>query len=95
MYIINIHYLVSLKEVDLVLDEHRKFLKVNYQNGIFLLSGPKNPRNGGIILAKGIGKAELELIMRTDPFIQNRIATYDIIEFNPNMSGLELECLLT
>ncbi len=80
MIIIELTYKKSVEEVDKYLEEHRDFLEKYYNKGIFIASGAKQPRDGGVILAK-VTRAEGERIICDDPFHQHAIATYRITEF--------------
>jgi uncharacterized protein YciI len=46
-----------------------------------LISGRKIPRDGGIILALGKSREEIETIMREDPFFKHGLAEFKVIEF--------------
>ncbi|ATB70468.1 hypothetical protein SJPD1_2372 [Sulfurospirillum diekertiae] len=94
MFIIALTYQKSLEEVDAHLSAHVAFLKANYAKGIFLASGRKNPRNGGIILALAASKAEIEAVIAYDPFYIHSVATYEITEFTPTMTSPELDFLI-
>jgi len=82
MLIIDLVYTGTLDQIDQVLLEHRNFLQKYYDLGILLASGPKNPREGGIIIALG-SKSQMEEIIKEDPFYQNNLAVYKFTEFNP------------
>ncbi|GAB4093621.1 YciI family protein [Flaviaesturariibacter terrae] len=82
MFLINLTYRVSPDVVDTHLDAHRAFLDRGYAAGIFIFSGPKEPRSGGIILARGDYDSVLRLISE-DPFYVNSIAEYHVQEFQP------------
>lgn len=90
MFIVSLHYIKSLNEVDRFVGEHRAFLERHYASGHFLLSGRKEPRTGGIILVNAKSRSEVEDIVRHDPFHREQIAAYDIVEFLPSMSSHEL-----
>lgn len=81
MYIVSVNYVKPLDEVDRHLSGHVQFLDEYYAKGVFIASGRKVPRSGGIIMAKGIGRGELEDILAQDPFKVNGVAVYDITEF--------------
>ena len=81
MFLINVQYVVPLAEVDEALADHVAFLQENYAKGIFVISGRKIPRSGGIILARNVSREELADILATDPFKQRGIATYEVTEF--------------
>ena len=86
MFVIQLNYKKSLHDVEKHIEGHREFLKRNYSEGKFLLSGRKEPRTGGIILAVSDTRAEIENIIRVDPFYTNEIAEYVITEFIPSMA---------
>lgn len=83
MLIIELTYKKPIDEVNNFLDQHRSFLNKYYENGIFLASGPKNPRDGGIIIAVA-NRETINTIILEDPFYQYGISDYRIIEFEPN-----------
>lgn len=83
MIIIELTYKKSLDEVNHFLQAHRDFLERCYSQKMFIASGPKNPRNGGVILAMG-DLTEIKKIIEEDPFNQHGVADYRIIEFKPN-----------
>ncbi|MCA1956888.1 YciI family protein [Zymomonas sp.] len=85
MFIVNLFYKKPISEIEKHIKAHRDFLDIHYQSGYFLASGAKNPRNGGIILVNSqISRDHLEQILLEDPFRQNDIADYEIIEFVPS-----------
>ena len=69
MLLIELTYKKPIDEVNNFLDQHRSFLFNYYENGIFLASGPKNPRDGGIIIAVANREA-INTIILEDPFYQ-------------------------
>lgn len=84
MFIVNLTYLKPLNEVEKHIAAHREFLTIHYESGLFLASGPKNPRDGGIILVTGnASRKELEAILDGDPFKHHGLAEYQITEFTP------------
>ena len=94
MYIVSLTYKVSLEALDKEINNHIDCLKKQYAAGNFLASGRKIPRNGGVILAKAQSREELDEILKQDPFNQNNLADYEVIEFVPSMTSKELSYLL-
>lgn len=90
MFLILLNYTKPLENVDRLVGEHRKFLERHYTNGNFLLSGRKEPRTGGVILANAKSKADVERILKEDPFSLEKVAEYSIIEFIPTMAAEHL-----
>lgn len=94
MFIIILTYKVPIEQIECHLENHVIYLKEQYKAGNFLASGRKIPRSGGVILAKMDNKAELEQILSQDPFKQNNLADYEIIEFSPSMACEKLAFLI-
>lgn len=87
MFIFNLNYIKSLDNVEKILPSHIKYLDKYYQKGIFICSGRKSPRTGGVILCKCKNKEQAKEIMEEDPFYKNNIAEYEVIEFIPSKTS--------
>ena len=83
MFIVNLTYIRPLEEVEKYLAEHITFLNKYYGTDNFICSGRKNPRNGGVIVCNAKNIEEVKEIISEDPFNLNKIAEYEIIEFQP------------
>jgi len=81
MFVIELIYKVPLTEIDAGMRAHMTFLKKYYAAGNFLVSGRKIPRDGGIILAVGDSREQIEAIAREDPFYARGLADFRVIEF--------------
>lgn len=81
MFIIELTYKVPTSIIDDNMAAHVVFLDKYYNSGRFLASGRKEPRDGGIIFAKGTDRKRIEEIISEDPFYQKGFADYRIIEF--------------
>ena len=93
MFIVNLSYIKPLDTVDRHLPEHKDFLLEQYAKGVFIASGRKIPRTGGIILARAESRKELLMILEKDPFIKDGIADYEITQFAPSLIAEGLEAL--
>ncbi|WP_341503941.1 YciI family protein [Gallaecimonas sp. GXIMD4217] len=93
MFIVTLSYRKPLSEVDRFVEEHRQYLKAGYAAGHFLLSGRKEPRTGGVILATAAGRDQVEALIEQDPFHREGIADYQITEFLPSMAAPGLDAL--
>ena len=81
VFIINLNYIAPLEKLDAHMGDHMKFLRKYYKKNVFIVSGRKVPRTGGIILAFGSSKEEVEKIMHEDPFYIHGLAEFTITEF--------------
>lgn len=86
MFIVSLSYVRPLAEIEKFLPAHREFLERYYASGNFLMSGRKEPRTGGIILATAKTREEIENIILEDPFKREHVAEYEIVEFLPSMA---------
>jgi len=81
MFVIELTYRAPLAEIDAQMRAHVGFLKKYYAAGNFLVSGRKIPRDGGIILAVGTSRQEIEAIMREDPFVERGLSDFRVVQF--------------
>lgn len=81
MFVIELTYKAPLKDIDAGMRAHMAFLKKYYAAGTFLVSGRKVPREGGIIVAIGESREQMEAIAREDPFYARGLADIRVIEF--------------
>ena len=91
MFVIELLYKASLQEIDAHMTAHVRFLKKYYAAGHFLVSGRKIPREGGIILAVGKTRQEIEAIVKEDPFHQHGLADFRIIEFRASQKADDIQ----
>ncbi|QCX80206.1 YCII-related domain protein [Streptomyces sp. YIM 121038] len=81
MFVMELTYTAPVDRVDALLAEHVAWLDAQYAAGVFLASGRKNPRDGGVILAVGDSRAEIEGLAALDPFVTGGVCEYRITEF--------------
>ena len=94
MFLVLLTYTASLDAVDALIPAHREFLQRMYQAGTFLLSGRKEPRDGGVILAQAESLQALESALAQDPFQMHGVASYQIVRFTPTMAAPALQSLV-
>lgn len=94
MFIIDLTYIVPLEKLDAHMAEHVKFLKKYYDQNVFVTSGRKVPRTGGIILALADSKETIEEIIKEDPFYELKLAKFSITEFMTSQTHPDFKKLL-
>ncbi|GAA4197611.1 YciI family protein [Pedobacter jeongneungensis] len=94
MFIVDLKYIVPLEELDEHMKEHVRYLNKYYDQNIFVASGRKVPRTGGIILALAKDEAALKKILMEDPFYKHRLADFTITQFLTSQYHPDLELLL-
>jgi uncharacterized protein YciI len=91
MFVIELVYKAALAEIDAHMPAHVTFLKKYYATGNFLVSGRKIPRDGGIILAVGKTRRQIEQIIEEDPFHARGLAEFRIIEFRASQRANDIQ----
>ena len=94
MFIIDLNYIVPLEQIDAHMTEHVQFLNKYYKLNVFVASGRKVPRTGGIILALADSKEEIEAIFKEDPFYTHHLAEFTVTEFRTSQAHPELKKFL-
>ena len=95
MFVIELIYKSDLSEIDAHMKAHVAFLDKYYASGNFVVSGRKIPREGGIIIATGESRAEIERIVAEDPFHKLGLAEFRIIEFRASQRAKDVPKRLT
>jgi uncharacterized protein YciI len=91
MFVIELVYKADLTEIDAHMAAHVAFLKKYYAAGNFLVSGRKIPRDGGIIVAVGKSRQEIEAIIQHDPFVVHGLADVRIIQFRASQRADDIQ----
>jgi len=94
MFIINLNYIVPLEKLDAHMTDHVKYLHKYYKQDVFVASGRKVPRTGGIILALAKSKEEIDRIISEDPFYIHKLAEFTVTEFLTSQHHPDLKKLL-
>ncbi len=90
-----IRYRAPVEQVIVYQDPHRAYLRELKAKGVLIASGPCNPRFGGILLLR-VGDEDfkaLDAIRDADPFVQNGVAQYELLGWNPVIGKEDLDKL--
>ena len=90
MFVVELTYKVDLAKIDAAMKAHVAFLQKQYAAGHFLVSGRKIPRDGGIILAAGKTRRQIEDIIREDPFYEHGLADFRVVEFRASQRAPDM-----
>lgn len=91
MFVIELVYKAPLAAIDAQMKPHVAFLNKYYASGHFLVSGRKIPRDGGVILAVGESRQQIEAIVGEDPFVARGLADARIIEFRASQRAPDID----
>ncbi|MBV8273844.1 MAG: hypothetical protein JO170_01105 [Verrucomicrobia bacterium] len=81
MFLLLLKYKVPIEQVERVTPAHREFLDRQYRAEKLLVSGPRVPRTGGVIVARVKTREETDALIQGDPFFTEGIADYEVVEF--------------
>ena len=95
MFIFSLTYVKPISEVERFLPAHIQFLDEHYKKRLFICSGRKVPRTGGVIVCNCADMAMAKEIIDIDPFFKEGIAQYDVIEFVPSKSSDEFQAAIS
>lgn len=90
MYIALLTYTAPETEVDYALPDHSDWMRKQFTKGIFLVAGKGNGRADQVILTRSCLRGKLDAVLATDPFVIQRLARYDVIEFTATRTAQEL-----
>ena len=92
MFIVTITYTQPIEAIEARTVEHRAWLDQHVASGLIIAAGPMVPRTGGILIVRsGVAKAELEALLKADPFQVHGLADYVVTEFNAGKRNAALE----
>ncbi|MBL0169761.1 MAG: hypothetical protein IPP90_03380 [Gemmatimonadaceae bacterium] len=89
-----IRYRRPFEEIAPHVDEHRAYLRSLKADGRLMVSGPMDPRVGGMLLLRVDDAdvlAELDRIRNGDPFTTRGLAQYELIPWAPVIGKEDLD----
>lgn len=85
LYIAVLYYVRPLAEIEDILPAHRAWLKLGYADKVLLASGPREPRDGGVIILKGENADTVRRYLATDPLQSGGYASLELFPFHATM----------
>ena len=83
LFVVTLTYRVPLEQIDAALAEHAEWLDRQYADGVFVLSGRRVPRTGGLIIATNTTADDLDRRLDADPFRVRGYAEYTVVAVQP------------
>lgn len=94
MFIIFLRFAENRDAAGEFMPGHNAWLKQGFDDGIFLLAGSLQNKQGGCILAANSDLSELESRIEDDPFVAENVVSPEVIEFVPGKADERLQFLL-
>jgi uncharacterized protein YciI len=94
MFILLLKFSANKSQAPQFMEEHKRWLKRGFDEGVFLLAGSLEPGLGGGILAHGASLQEIQRRVDEDPFVAENVVSAEIIELDPGMADERLRFLV-
>ncbi len=82
-FIVSIDYKVPFEQLGDAVTRHRAHLQAGYDQGLLLMSGPREPRTGGLVVARAASLEDLQTFFTQDPYALEGLAEHRFQEFLP------------
>ncbi len=93
MFIILLRFSENKNLATEYMEGHNAWLKSGMDDNVFILAGSLQPNQGGAILAHNTTIEELHNRVNNDPFVSEKVVSFEIMEITPAMTDKRLEFL--
>lgn len=94
MFVVTLRFSANKAKAPVLMQAHNDWIKVGFDDGVFLMTGSLKPGLGGVVLAHGETRDEIEIRLRADPFVVEDVVTADILEIAPGRADDRLAFLM-
>lgn len=85
-------YVKPIEEIDRLRPAHVEWIGRAMDEGVMLLAGRRTSATGGVLLFRGEPDV-VEPVAKTDPFVVEGAATYELISFNMSLAAEGMKAL--
>ena len=94
MYIVFLKFSTNKSRASQLMESHKAWIKLGFDDGVFLLAGSLEPGLGGGILAHDTSLADLQRRVNDDPFVTEDVVKAEIFELDPGKADQRLQFLV-
>jgi len=94
MYIVLLKFSNAKSQASEWMSAHAAWLQRGFDEGAFLLAGSLQPQLGGAIIALETSRAELDVRLHADPFVEHDVVRPEVFEWVPSKVDSRLSFLL-
>jgi uncharacterized protein YciI len=94
MFIVLLRFSDNKDQVSQFMEDHKKWIKRGFDDGVFLLAGSLQPDLGGGIVAHNTSLPNLQSRLNDDPFVVENVVSAEVLEIAPSRAEERLEFLL-
>jgi uncharacterized protein YciI len=81
IFLVELNFLKPFASFGDVVPQHRAFLQTGYDSGLLLMSGPREDKTGGIVVARAPDLPTLQSFFELDPYKLNGLAEHRFVSF--------------
>ncbi len=93
MFIVLLKFADNKADAPRHMDGHKAWLEQGFADGVFILSGSVQPKQGGAVFAANTTRDELEHRIAQDPFVAEDVVHAEIIEIDASRADDRLSFL--
>jgi uncharacterized protein YciI len=90
MFIVLLRFSGDKAKAGRFMEGHKDWIRRGFDDGVFLMTGSLEPNRGGMVLAAGVPRADLEIRLSGDPFVVEGIVDAEILEVTPSRADSRL-----
>ena len=93
MFLLLGRYLKPVDEVEVHLEAHRGWVRANAEAGRIIAAGREEPLRGGVLVATGVTRDQVDEMIAADPYVTEGVAEYDVREYHVVLTAPGAEAL--
>lgn len=94
MFIVLLKFSHNKGQAGQFMEGHKEWIKLGFDDGVFLLAGSLQPDLGGSIVAHNTSLQDLQSRVDNDPFVAENIVSSEVLEITPSKIDERLKFLL-
>ncbi|WP_347330026.1 YciI family protein [Marinimicrobium locisalis] len=94
MFVVLLKFSSNKSQASEFMQGHNSWLQRGFDDGVFILAGSLQPKQGGTVLAHNISREALEERLGQDPFVKEDVVAPEILEITPSKVSQELAFLM-
>ncbi len=94
MFVVLLKFSRNKSQASQFMEGHNGWLQRGFDDGVFILAGSLQPKQGGTVLAHNISREALEERLSQDPFVGEDVVAPEILEITPSKVSQELAFLM-
>jgi uncharacterized protein YciI len=94
MFVVLLRFSDNKSHAGQFMEGHKDWIKLGFDDGVFLLAGSLQSGLGGGIVAHNTSLSDLQSRVKNDPFVAENVVTAEILEIAPSKTDERLAFLL-